>query len=297
MPAGPGLQVGTALTTDGVEDAWPSFAPDGHTVIFESLHAHQQLWKVDDANIPAGASVVYADPSADSLNPVYDPTDQTKIVFVSSSGTHDEIVLLDTAASTLTNLSRLSAGESGCTVAVGSPFTGNCANPTAWNDDKPDIASDGVRIVFQSTRPVTVGGAVQTQPQIWTFVFNNGGAGAGTNPMSLFGGTSPTGFSDTNPAYSPQNDNVTFQRTTGAGDIEDFSMGVTAESHGNGPPKDTSFITGAAPRDITPNWGSVPGGNPNLPEVPYAVLIPGAGLLLVGGTIAVRRRRRPAAAA
>jgi hypothetical protein len=200
--------------------------------------------------------------------------------------------MLDATANTLTNLSRLSAGETGCTVTVGNPFGGNCSTPTSWNDDKPDVASDAGRIVFQSTRPLTVGGPVQTKPQIWTFLFGNGGATAGTNPMFLFGGTTPTGFSDSNPAYSPQNDNVVFQRTTGAGDIEDFSMGVTSENHGNGAPKDNSFITGAAPQDITPNWGSKPGGNPLLPEAPYAVLIPGAGLVLAGGMVAVGRRRR-----
>jgi hypothetical protein len=35
-----------------------------------------------------------------------------------------------------------------------------------------------------------------------------------------------------------------------------------------------------------------------LPEVPYAIIIPGIGLLAVGTTIAIRRRRRsPGAAA
>ena len=172
--------------------------------------------------------------------------------------------------------------------------------PTPWNDDKPDVASDAGRIVFSSTRPLVVGGGLQTKPQLWTFLFGNGGATAGTNPMTVFGGsqgTNGTGFSDTNPAYAPQNDNITFQRTTGAGDIESFSMGLTAEDRGVGQPNDNSFITGAAPQDITPNWGSKPGGNPTLPEVPYAILIPGAGLLLAGGTIAIRRRRQSKLAA
>jgi hypothetical protein len=296
---GNGVQIGTPLTTDGADDSWPSFAPDGHTVIFERTSGHEQLWKIDDANLGAGPSLVFSDPNADALNPVYDPQDQTKIVFVSRTGSHDEILMLDTTAGTLTNLSRLSAGESGCTTPVGSAFGPNCSNPTSWNDDKPDVASDAGRIVFASTRPLTVGGAVQTKPQIWSFLFGNGNATEGTNPMTLFGGsasTNGTGFADTNPAYSPQNDNVVFQRTTGAGDIEDFSMGVTNENRGNGAPNDNSFITGAAPRDITPNWGSVPGQNPQLPEVPYAVLIPGVGLVLAGGTIAIRRRRRPTAA-
>jgi hypothetical protein len=52
----------------------------------------------------------------------------------------------------------------------------------------------------------------------------------------------------------------------------------TTQNHGNGPPTDNSFITGAAPQDMTPNWGSQP-GNPVLPEAPFAILIPGVGLL------------------
>ncbi|HZP31381.1 MAG TPA: hypothetical protein VFC99_20685 [Acidimicrobiia bacterium] len=289
---GNGVQQGTPLTTDGADDSWPSYAPDDHTVIFERTNGHEQLWKVDENNLGAGPSLVFGDPNADALNPVYDPQDQTKIVFVSRTGAHDEIVMLDTAANTLTDLSRISAGETGCTTPVGTPFGASCSTPTSWNDDKPDIASDAGRIVFSSTRPLVVGGAVQTKPQLWSFLFN------GTNPMTIFGGsagTNGTGFADTNPAYSPQNDNVVFQRTTGAGDIESFSMGVSNENRGSGPPTDNSYITGAAPRDITPNWGSQP-GNPVLPEVPYAILIPGAGLLLAGGTIAIRRRRSPGAA-
>jgi hypothetical protein len=296
---GPGVQHGTQLTTDGAQDSWPSYAPDDHTVIFERTNGHEQLWKIDESNLGAGSSLVYSDPNADALNPVYDPLDQTKIVFVSRTGSHDEILMLDTTANTLTNLSRISAGESNCTTPVGQAFGPNCSTPTSWNDDKPDIASDAGRIVFSSTRPLVVGGGVQTKPQLWSFLFGNGNATAGTNPMTIFGGsqgTSGTGFADTNPAYSPQNDNITFQRTTGAGDIESFSMGVTSENRGNGQPNDNSFITGAAPQDITPNWGSQ-SGNPVLPEAPYAILIPGAGLFLAGTPIAIRRRRRPSAAA
>jgi hypothetical protein len=292
-----GVQQGTELTTDGGQDSWPSYAPDNHTVIFQHTNGHEQLWKIDENNLGAGSSLVYSDANADALNPLYDPIDQTKIVFVSRTGAHDEIVMLDTTAGTLTNLSRISAGETGCTTPVGQPFGPNCSSPTAWNDDKPDVASDAGRIVFSSTRPLVVGGAVQTKPQLWSFLFGNGNATAGTNPMTIFGGTAATngtGFADTNPAYSPQNDNITFQRTTGAGDVESFSMGVTNENRGNGQPNNDSFVTGAAPQDVTPNWGSQAGG-PVLPEAPYAVLIPGAGLVLAGSTIAIRRRRRPSA--
>jgi hypothetical protein len=292
--AGTGVRTGVPLTTGPADDSRPSFAPDGHTVLFQRLSGHQQLWKIDDQNLPAGASLVYSDPNADALTPVYDPIDQNKIVFVSSGGGHDEIILLNVSANTITNLSRLSDGQTGCTATVGNPYPASCSTPTAFNDDKPDIASDAGRIVFSSTRPLTSGGPVQTQSQIWSFVFNNGGAGMGTLPMTLFGGsaaTSGTGFTDVDPAYSPQNDNVTFQRTTGAGDIESFSMPISNEQRGTSAPQDNSFVTGPAPHDITPNWGSGPGTG-LVPEVPYALLIPGAGLLVGGVTVAVRRRRR-----
>ena len=183
-----GLHTGVQLTTDGGENSRPSWAPDGHHFVYQHLNGHEQLWSADDSG-PIVPALVYGDPNADALTPVYDPGDQTKIVFVSSAGGHDEIVLLDTTANTLTNLSRLSIGQTGCTTPVGSPFGASCSTPTAFNDDKPDVASDGGRIVFQSTRPLTVGGAVQTKPQIWSFVYNHGGAGLGTNPMTLFGGT------------------------------------------------------------------------------------------------------------
>ncbi len=288
-----GLHTGVQLTTDGGENSRPSWAPDGHHFVYQHLNGHEQLWSADDSG-PIVPALVYSDPNADALTPVYDPGDQTKIVFVSNAGGHDEIVLLDTTANTLTNLSRLSIGQTGCTTPVGSPFGASCSTPTAFNDDKPDVASDSGRIVFQSTRPLTVGGAVQTKPQIWSFVYNHGGAGLGTNPMTLFGGTaatSGTGFGDTNPAYSPQNDNVVFQRTTGAGDIESFSMGVSNENRGNGAPTNNSYITGAAPSDITPNWGNKPGQDPQVPEVPYTVMLLGGAVLAGGVALTIHRRR------
>ena len=63
---------------------------------------------------------------------------------------------------------------------------------------------------------------------------------------------------------------------------------------GTSPPQDNSFISGPAPHDITPNWGSKSGTDPLLPEAPYALLIPGAGLLMGGLALGVRSRRRPA---
>jgi hypothetical protein len=282
--AGSGVRAGTPLTTDGAEDSRPSFAPDGHTVIFQRSNGHQQLWKIDDLNLPAGASLVYSEANADTITPVYDPLDQTKIVFVSSTGGHDEVVMLDVTTGTITNLSRLSVGETGCTTPVGSAYPAPCSTPTVFNDDKPDIASDAGRIVFSSTRPLSAGGPVQTKPQIWSFAFGTGGT-----PTALF--AAATGFTDVDPAYSPQNNNVTFQRTTGAGDIESFTMGVTGEMHGNGPPQDDSFVAGPAPHDITPNWGSKQ-GDVQVPEAPYVLFIPGVGLVAGGVALTLRNRRR-----
>ena len=180
----------------------------------------------------------FSDPNADAFEP-RSTTRRTRPRSSSSrsSGAHDEIILLDTTASTLTNLSRLSAGETGCTTPVGSPFGPNCSTPDLVERRQarhrvrrephrlPEHAAGGRR------RPGSDEAAALDDPvqQRWR--------GHRDEPDgTVRRRDTTTGFADTNPAYSPQNDNVVFQRTTGAGDIEDFSMGVSSQNHGNGPP-------------------------------------------------------------
>lgn len=86
---------------------------------------------------------------------------------------------------------------------------------------------------------------------------------------------------ETNPAFSPTGDFIAFQKDLGGGNTEVFVMPASGGSGTN--------VTNSPGADGAPEWGIAPGGSSSSPA---AVAVTVAAPVLLGVTLARRRRRR-----
>jgi len=260
------------------DDYAPTFSPDDCTIVFN--RGNQALYTVNICVGSPTATLLYTPPEGLSQNStsdgsdsraVFDPVDKTKLVFI---GGDNHVHRLSGIGGSLTDTD-LSALTS-----VG-----------AASDADPDWSPDGTQIVFDSTRS-------SSNHQL--YVMSSSGSTAGP----LMGANN--GKSDTQPVFSPDGKYVAFTEPGQSQDVADEAV-MPVAAGGNGLDKGAGAIvdltlvgTGVkGPVDDQPDWQPVPGTGPVLPEAPYAVLLPGGALLVLGAGFGLRRRRqrRPAVVA
>jgi len=256
-------------TTDHTDaDFAPTFSPDGCTVVFN--RGNTALYTVNScASTPSSTvvllktvSLLPASSSDDSASrAVFHPADPTQLVYADGTG-H------------LHHLTGIGGVVADTDISAATIGTGADANP--------DWVPDGSQIIFDSTR----GG---TNHQLYVMTPD------GTTVGTVFG--TNTLVSDTQPIFSPDGSMISFTEPGQSGDVKDAAemavvKGTTGLFHGSRPPVDLTLVgtTIAGPLDSQPDWQPIP-NSPNLPEAPYAVLLPGGALLGAGLLLGLRRRR------
>jgi Tol biopolymer transport system component len=236
----------------------PSWSPDGHTLIYVStVNGVRTLETIDTTAASPTPTVLFTDTANDD-DPVFDPADPTKIVFVRS---------------TSPGVSQISLYS---TTTHAAPI--NLSNVAA-NDSTPDFSSNGQWIVFQSDRGVT--------SQLWSMSVT------GANQHALF--STPTGVADTDPAFSPDGSFVTWVRpmVSASKEIETLSTALTYTASGPtvGPSASVTDDSLSSATDVEPVWAPLTQAGVNLPEVGAPALLGVAGIASFAAVALFRRRR------
>ncbi|HXQ75062.1 MAG TPA: hypothetical protein VN791_01100 [Acidimicrobiales bacterium] len=262
------------------EDYAPSVGPDGETVVFN--RDNKALDTLYAAKGPSSVCVLYKPPaglapasSADGSGSraEFDPVDPSKLIYVSGDGHLHLLSGIPTPSGT--NPCNVSAGsltDTDLSAEARYPSGRGIAHAV---DADPDWSPDGTRVVFDSTR-----GRGHT---LWILTL-----GAHPSASPLWPGLdAPRRQSDTQPVFSPDGRFVVFTQPVDGSQIVDY------EIDGVGSPlsreTDLSRSPGT-PVNSQPDWqATLPA---QTPEAPVALLLPVAGFLTVGGTMALQRRRR-----
>jgi Tol biopolymer transport system component len=262
------------------DDYAPSVGPDGETVVFN--RNDKALYTLYASKGPSSVCLLYKPPAG--LAPAsdgdgsgsraeFDPVDPSKLIYVSADG---HIHLLSGIPTP--------AGKNPCKVSARSlTDTDLSAEATYPNghgiahavDADPDWSPDGTEVVFDSTR-----GGGHT---LWILTL-----GAHPSASPLWPGlAAPRKQSDTQPVFSPDGRFVVYTQPVEGSQVVDY------EIDGVGSPvsrqTDLSRSPGT-PINSQPDWQSALPAQ--TPEAPLALLLPIAGVLTVGGVLALQRRRR-----
>ncbi len=293
---------------NGASDDYPSWAPASpgsqDRIIFQSTRGGgQPELYTEDLSSPGSVAPVFTQTQTFSdTEPVYDPSNANEIAFVRTSGSGtSQIYTYDFVTHALVDVSASDGDQSA-------------------NDSKPDFAptldGHGLQvIVFQSDRPTpnaTNGPCVGTQ--LYTMTDQAGSpikpvfqqlAGSPPRPdgaqicaTSKDSQTVATGVkvAAENPVFSPDGTQVAFDQLAspdGAGTTQDVFTAYSVPCPGG--VAQTSALVDLTPNfatDQAPSWAPVTPGV-NTPEAPSPLLMPLAGVGVVGGAVALRRRRRP----
>jgi Tol biopolymer transport system component len=271
-------------TSAGEDYASWSPAGDG-TIVFQrtSLGTPTQLY-VENVADPSSATPVFSTPTGyNDTEPVFDPTDPNVLAFVRPVGGHSHVFTYDLATQALTDLSAQGNGGG------------------SGDDSKPDFAPGGSgRIVFESDRAcgyaqlftMTVQGTDQNQ------VFPTNRTTSNNSEACSIGADDPV--------YSPQGDEIAFDRLGHFPHGDDQSHDFAYEDHEWGGWSNLSFVSvdpsGAAMGNPTglghdhmsgvePNWGPAATPPAQTPEAPLPIILPVFGAGFAGTGLLARRRR------
>jgi len=265
--------VSQAPTDTGDDDYAPSFSPDGCTIVFN--RGNSALYTVNScATNPASTVTLLLTVSLVSNSgtdgsdsrALFDPVDPTKLIYV---GNNNHIYELTDVGTPTFNPSQTPIDLSAAS-GVGSAA-----------DADPDWSPDGTQILFDSTR----GGSLH---QIWAMT------SSGSAAAQVYTSTA----SDTQPVFSPDGTKIAFTEPGQSQDVADEAVMPVSMSggldHGSGTPTDVTLVGAgkSGPVDSQPDWQPVPGSSAVLPEAPYAILLPGGALLIMGLALALKRRRQ-----
>jgi len=173
--------------------------------------------------------------------------------------------------------------------ANGTPWAGH-TSPWSHTDENADWRYDGTAIIYDSNGGLTSGGTGSPVPAsggvVFSMAYNDATKTASSaNPVSA---NSPGQGTEYQPIFSPDGTQYAWAHVQSGSYIDAFGSKFNG---GTG-----TEVVSPTPRGHSsqPTWeGTVP--QAALPEAPYAVLLPGAGLALAGLLLVVRRRRRATA--
>jgi len=196
--------------------------------------------------------------SGEASRPMIDPNDKTQAIYV---GTDDHIHLVS-LNSPPSFTERDLSNESGI--------------PSGKVDEYPDWSPDGQRIIFDRSHSVyvlnpTVGPA--TACALWS-------SDPGTEIEPIF---APTDTSSS--SCNPTGNLYVWTKLGGGSNL------IVDTGHTVGSPDTLVDLTNNRTNNSQTAWQPVPLGA-QTPEVPMALLLPGAGTALLGGAILMERRRR-----
>jgi len=276
----PATEISQTSGHEAHDDYGPSFSDDGSVVVFNrdllgiySIVLSDGVSSACDLYNPTGG---LATPSSDgsSSRIVFDPADPTKLVYV--AGNNQIHLLSGIVLPTAGTPCPTEPGLTDINLSTTATPTGTSTGTPA--DDNPDWRPDGSTIIFDSTRN---GGH-----SLW--YFSNPTSGSPTVTALWPTQTGPSGTSDTQPVFSPDGTHIAYTQPQPGTQVIDY------ESNTFGAPlnSETDLTLGAgSSANSQPDWQPAGPGN-GTPEAPAAVLLPGAGLLIGGGYVLIRNRRR-----
>ncbi len=284
----------------GVDD-YPSWAPaspsgQGPIIFQRTLPGGVPQLYTENVNIPSSpASPVFSTPTGFSdTEPVYDPSNANEILFVrQAAGGPSQIFEYDLATPSVPPVN-LSASD----------------GDSASNDSKPDFApsptgSPAVQlVVFQSDRSSAAAlGGPCTGTQLYTMSDQPGSTVVPVFQVTAGSPPAPTGqqscpevngtpVATENPVFSPQGNEIAYDQP-GPNSQDVFTTYAVDFSGNAGWTNTTKDLTPNFATDEAPNWAPVQPGV-STPEAPASILMPVAGVGVLGGVaLVVRRRRRP----
>ena len=277
------------------DDYSPSVAPDGETVVFN--RDNTALYTFYATSGASSVCLLYAPPEglapASSDNgagsrPVFDPQDQTKLLFV---GGDNHLHLLSgipvpvghnpcsvsPSSLTDTDLSVEATAPAGDGIASAADANPDW-NPAGTGTTAVQIGGHNTNVIFDSTR-----GGGHT---LWTMDLTTSSPTVTPVWSSLVGAGKK---SDTQPAFSPDGDFMTYTEPAFQNGIQVMDYELDQLGQSNNSESDLTLTTGT-PANSQPDWQ--PTIAAQTPEAPLPILVPAGGLAVVGGVLGLRRRRR-----
>jgi hypothetical protein len=148
-------------------------------------------------------------------------------------------------------------------------------NPWPATDENPDFKYDGSAIVFDTS------GGAQGPNMIYKMAFNPV-TGAASGAAAVWSATGQG--HEIEPIFSPNGAEYAWAHYGSGTQVVTWDIGSFANAEQVSP----------SGKSISsqPTWEGTPGVGTNLPEAPYALLLPGGGLLTAGVLLGLRRRRQ-----
>jgi Tol biopolymer transport system component len=277
----PATEISQVSGQESHDDYGPSFSDNGNVVVFnrdntsiDSVYVSDGASSVCDLYNPAGGLAAASADNGAASRIVFDPADPTKLVYVAGN---NQIHLL--SGLVVPTAGQTCPTEAPTDVNLSVTATGNTLGPSQA-DANPDWSPDGTKIIFDSTRS---GGH-----SLWYF----------TNPTSLSATVTalwpslagPSGTTDTQPVFSPDGTHIAYTQPV----MQNGTQVIDYESDTFGAPQnnETDLTLGAgSSANSQPDWQPI-SPFPNLPEAPLTMLLPGSAILVGGGYLLIRSRRR-----
>jgi Tol biopolymer transport system component len=266
------------------DSSW-SPAGDGTIVFQRTLPGSPSQLYFENVADPSSAAPIFATPTGfNDTEPVFDPSDPDVIAFVRPVGGHSHIFSYDVTTQALTDLSAQGNGGG------------------SGDDAKPDFAPTGAegRIVFESDRNCGY-------MQLYTMTTQ------GTDQSPVFptssrktpSGSEACSSAGDDPVYSPQGDQLAFDRQGDFPRGDDQGRGFAYEDHEWGGWSNLSFvpidssgtatgnatgIRGYGTTGVQPSWGPEASPPADAPEAPLPIILPVMGAGVAGTVLFIRRR-------
>jgi Tol biopolymer transport system component len=276
----PATEISQVSGEESHDDYGPSFSDNGNVVVFnrdntsiDSVYVSDGASSLCDLYNPAGGLAAASADNGAASRIVFDPADPTKLVYVAGN---NQIHLL--SGLVVPTAGQTCPAETPTDVNLSTNATGNTLGPTQA-DANPDWSPDGTKIIFDSTRS---GGH-----SLWYFTSPTS---ASPTVTALWPGLAGSTTTDTQPVFSPDGTHIAYTQPV----MRNGTQVIDYESDTFGAPEssETDLTLGAgSSANSQPDWQPV-SPFPNLPEAPAMVLLPGSALLVGGGYVLIRNRRR-----